>query len=895
MKKRITVWFLCLSLFLAGMPLQVLADEGEQEIQEELQQDVNRQQADKTEAEMPLQEQQQDKLQQKEKYTEKSLLENPAFSCTQEFPQQGVRVTLSAEAGVVPEDAQVQITPVPEEDVRQMEDVMFRKLEERERQKEERSVFDMYAKLQPSLEQQYFFDVTITYTDSEGNPQIFEPGENQTVQMAIENINLQPALEDEMKTVGLFHLSGESEAPERTSPNIRGRNSESETQGTELISDHVVTEENRIVFQAEHFSSYGVAVVSYRAVADEAMITAEKKAWDIINTHADPAYFLEDPERKDMTEAQYLELQQAAAGAVAGCVSDYEKIRAITAFVSDRTYYDYPWYEKVSDILYIRPYDVYIQRRTVCSGYALLTRTLMNAAGIPCMYIGGEDHAYNAAYDSNQKKWIFLDTTWCSWNRYTADGIWEYGGYSFSRFDLTPEEIAELSNHEVYGVDGLLDGVENSAYYTLETEQDEVLWKNCNWYYSFSGARVPKVKCVSSFAGFEVAKVSHYKLWENSVLEELDLSALPLEKLEMHTFYECEKLQTVKFPGTLKEIEDSVFAGCSSLKKLDLSATRITELKEGTLNGCSGLQSVKTPATLTKLHKNVFSGCKKLSEVDLSESGLTKVDDRTFGWLPRLKTVKLPSTVETLGECAFYSCPSLKNITMPEHLKKIEEFAFGECTALQKVSLSKTKLSKIGKNAFYGCTTLQTVHMPKTLKRIETSAFGNCKALREVDLSKTKVSALGSYAFSNCTSLQTVALPSALKKVGEQAFVIYKPKKLKKTVVITPLSAEKIGLKEDGKFRWYGRQVDICKKSYRIKFKGNGATSGSMEPMLCGMGVKYTLRKNKYVRKGYVFQGWNTRKNGKGTSYKNKGSVKNLTSKNGKTVTLYAQWKKGRK
>ena len=51
MKKRITVWFLCLCLLLAGMPLQVLADEGEQKIQEELQQDVNRKQADKTEAE----------------------------------------------------------------------------------------------------------------------------------------------------------------------------------------------------------------------------------------------------------------------------------------------------------------------------------------------------------------------------------------------------------------------------------------------------------------------------------------------------------------------------------------------------------------------------------------------------------------------------------------------------------------------------------------------------------------------------------------------------------------------------------------------------------------------------------------------------------------------------
>ena len=40
-----------------------------------------------------------------------------------------------------------------------------------------------------------------------------------------------------------------------------------------------------------------------------------------------------------------------------------------------------------------------------------------------------------------------------------------------------------------------------------------------------------------------------------------------------------------------------------------------------------------------------------------------------------------------------------------------------------------------------------------------------------------------------------------------------------------------------------------------------------------------------------MFNGWNTKKDGSGTKYSNKQSVKNLTSNNGATITLYAQWK----
>lgn len=44
------------------------------------------------------------------------------------------------------------------------------------------------------------------------------------------------------------------------------------------------------------------------------------------------------------------------------------------------------------------------------------------------------------------------------------------------------------------------------------------------------------------------------------------------------------------------------------------------------------------------------------------------------------------------------------------------------------------------------------------------------------------------------------------------------------------------------------------------------------------------------VSKSYYFRGWNTKADGSGTSYSPGRKVKNLTTENGETVTLYAQW-----
>ena len=78
---------------------------------------------------------------------------------------------------------------------------------------------------------------------------------------------------------------------------------------------------------------------------------------------------------------------------------------------------------------------------------------------------------------------------------------------------------------------------------------------------------------------------------------------------------------------------------------------------------------------------------------------------------------------------------------------------------------------------------------------------------------------------------------------------------------------------------------------YKVKYIGNGATSGKMEASRHEYGKKKKLSANKFKKKGYKFVKWNTKKNGKGKSFKNKAFVKNLTMKKNKVIPLYAQWK----
>ncbi len=78
--------------------------------------------------------------------------------------------------------------------------------------------------------------------------------------------------------------------------------------------------------------------------------------------------------------------------------------------------------------------------------------------------------------------------------------------------------------------------------------------------------------------------------------------------------------------------------------------------------------------------------------------------------------------------------------------------------------------------------------------------------------------------------------------------------------------------------------------TYTVVFNGNGSTSGSMSNQAFEYSVSQNLTTNAFSRTGYTYNGWNTKANGSGTSYTDGQSVSNLTTTDGGTVNLYAQW-----
>lgn len=626
---------------------------------------------------------------------------------------------------------------------------------------------------------------------------------------------------------------------------------------------------------------------SIKGDASEEQIAAEQKAWTLINKYADPDYFLTDPERNAITDAQFEELRQAALQAVAGCTTQYEKIKAIMAFVADRTYYDYYAYYN-NKPSYWSPYEVYEQKRAMCSGYASLMRTLCISIGIPCMDLEGHAHEYNAVYDSENGKWIFADATWCSSNSYTVDKEWEYHGYSYRCFDLTPEEIAELSSHQIYRIDGLL---KDGLYYSLIPSK----WLRGDWYFELAAVKnknIRQAKC-AGFEDIDVLEVNDGAgvFADCTLLEEADLSQTGITVIESRLFLNCTSLKTVKLPKTLTMIYGA-FENCTSLEKVDLSQTGITEL-EGTFEGCSALETVKLPENITKIGFGTFTGCSSLEKMDLSQTLVTEIGGSAFSACSGLKTVKFPKTLTAIDSYAFLSC---KNLT-------------GE------LDLSQTAVKTIGICAFYkDGGVFGKIRLPKTITEIGSEAFswettdGPEKIYVITSLSKDKINA---EAFKRnvpvvvCPYLYKIKFDgngAAKGKMSEKACAAGQKEKLSKN------KFEKKGYtfagwnrQPDGKGTFYEENAyvkNLTKKAdevvtlyaqwkaaqYQITYNLNGGKNNKKNPKTYKITSK-TIKLSNPSKKGYVFKGW----------YCDKKCTKKVTSiKKGSTgkVTLYAKWAK---
>ena len=651
----------------------------------------------------------------------------------------------------------------------------------------------------------------------------------------------------------------------------------------------------------QKFSAYGKPETYFPA------LTATKKVNDLINTYKDPSKHLLS-EKVDKTTTVYKEMEVAAKEATKNCKTDYEKIVTICDYVGKTIKYDVTKRHTNWTMT-----QAWTNKCGVCGQMAEIMERMVQILGIPACYVSNEDHACNISYDKDTKQWVYSDPT---------SGVPNFNVYSRAASDwFKIDDVSGLKKDNNYF----------KLYYnwpekTADAEYDD--WDLTNrWAISLQGKYYTEptdvVVDMPELDGIPLKLISSGAFYNNAMVTSLTLKN-PIERIAYRAFCNASNLKNISFYNKgegIDFIDTLAFSDCRSLESIDLSNSSITEIPKNAFSNCTSLKTVKLPPTVTKIADDAFANCKKLEEIqglsnckiseigtdafagcynlktfDLSSATITALPDSLCNNMYAVTTVRLPKTLTSIGTSALEGCKKLEEINGLSDCKltSIGANAFASCSALKGVDLSKSSFTALPASAFAKDTALTSVKLPDSLTEIGEKAFVGCGAMEKIDLSNTKLTTIGKNAMAEMNNLMYINLPDTVKNVGQSAFDISVPLDSSDTAFMPTIISENVnpsdvGYTENNTSPWKRRQVIFRDNAFTVRFDGNGSDGATAnEPFFGYVGTKVTIPACKYKKKGYLFTGWNTKKDGSGTAYK-------AGTKTADTISvLYAQWKKAK-
>lgn len=303
-----------------------------------------------------------------------------------------------------------------------------------------------------------------------------------------------------------------------------------------------------------------------------------------------------------------------------------------------------------------------------------------------------------------------------------------------------------------------------------------------------------------------------------------------LQSIGTYAFRNCLALQTFEFPTTLASLGNYAFAG-SGIRSVNIPDT-MTSIGTYAFQNCadlaqltfdsrtggitigtyafsgSGVQNVELPEGLTTLSTGLFSGS-QITSVTIPASVMTITSGTStsgaFANCPNLASVKFASNsaMTTIGNYAFYNCPSLKTVELPQKLTGLGSYLFWNDELLDTIGIAGTTivpgkvelpvgLVSIDAYAFYG-TGITSITLNEGMTELRQYTFANCTKLVEVNLPSTLVISNGytysdqygtvyapNHAFMN-TAIETITLPDNARYI---CIAMFKGCKNLKSVVL---------------------------------------------------------------------------------------------------------------
>ena len=280
------------------------------------------------------------------------------------------------------------------------------------------------------------------------------------------------------------------------------------------------------------------------------------------------------------------EIAILASSIVKDIDDDYEKARAVFYWVSGNIWYDWDCVTDKTKRDDDSAYATLQNRRGVCSGYSNLTVALLRAIGIPAVVAAGHairqggtpeaffetptifreaNHVWTETYVGG--RWIIMDATWGSNNRYKSGVYFSQRRPNEKYFDIS---LFELSNTHRYSLNH---GAEP---------------------YPVIDLTIP----------FGVDIISDYAFWRNADLRSITLPD-NVTAIGNAAFGHCSSLENIIMPDSIKSIGDFAFYHCSSLESV-VVPEGVTEIGKYAFSGCKSLVSIYIPVSVKSIGKSVF-------------------------------------------------------------------------------------------------------------------------------------------------------------------------------------------------------------------------------------------------------------------------------------------------
>ncbi len=251
----------------------------------------------------------------------------------------------------------------------------------------------------------------------------------------------------------------------------------------------------------------------------------------------------------------------------------------------------------------------------------------------------------------------------------------------------------------------------------------------------------------------------------------------PVEDIGYKAFAQCEGLNSIAIPPSIKTISGQAFWRSYNMKAVYISDLKawceIAFTESNPLEYAHNLYldgelltDIKVPEGITAIQPNAFHGG-YFSTFSMPET-VTSIGGSAFNTCEKLKTVVMSPNVETIGIFAFDYCKALEEIVIPEKVEHLERMTFFHCENLKKVVLHEG-FREVGVQAFSDCYSLSDINFPSSLTTIGTSAFFGCTSLPD-PVFPDGLKTIGNTAFYSIRTWHTINLPSSLEELGAASF-----------------------------------------------------------------------------------------------------------------------------